>query len=131
MALDSAEVDSAEFWRRLLGGCSIEACGTRKLRIGLLLFGANRLKDAGETRTRRLRLVLLLRGNAWVVRTVDVFLLPLALLLLVDLLLIETRLLLRLRQRLLIDMVLLLLRRRCLLITRVMLRLAAYVGSGG
>lgn len=130
MALDSAEVDSAEFGWRLLCGCSIEACGARKLRIGLLLlFGANRLKDAGETRTRRLRL-LLVRGNAWVVRTVDVFLLPLALLLLVDLLLIETRLLLR--QRLLIDMVLLLLRRRkCLLITRVMLRLAAYVGSGG
>lgn len=130
MALDSAEVDSAEFGRRLLCGCSIEACGSRKLRIGLLLlFGANRLEDAGETRTRRLRLVLL-RGNAWVVRTVDVFLLPLTLLLLVDLLLIETRLLLRLRQRLLIDMVLLR-RRRCLLITRVMLRLAAYVGSGG
>lgn len=132
MALDSAEVGSAELggaWGRcLLCGCSIEACGTRKLRIGLLLFGANRLKDAGETRTRRLRLVLL-RGNAWVVSAVDVFLLPLALLLLVDLLLIETRLLLR--QRLLIDMVLLLLRRRCLLITRVMLRLAAYVGSGG
>lgn len=128
MSLDSAEVDSAEFGR-LLCSCSIEACGTRKLLILLLLFGANRLKDAGETRTRRLRLVL--RGNAWVVRTVDVFLLPLELLLLVDLL-IETRLLLRLRQRLLIDMVLLLLlRRRCLLITRVMLRLAAYVGSGG
>lgn len=126
MALDSAEVDSAEFGRRLLCSCSIEACGSRKLLIVLLLFGANRLEDAGKTRTRRLRL-LLVRGNAWVVRTVDVFLLPLALLLLVDLLLIETSLLLR--QRLLIDMVLL--RRRCLLITRVMLRLAAYVGSGG
>lgn len=131
MALDSAEVDTAEFGRRLLCGCSIEACGTRKLLILLLLFGANCLKDAGKARTRRLRMLLLLRGNAWVVRTVDVFLLPLALLLLVDLLLIETRLCLWRRQRLLIDMVLLWLRRRCLLITRVMLRLAAYVGSGG
>lgn len=124
MSLDSAEVDSAEFGGRLLGSCSIEACGSGNWLI-LLLFGPDRLKDAGETRTRRLR--LLLRGNAWVVRTVDVFLLPLAFLLLVDLL-IETRLL-RLRQRLLIDMMLL--RRRCLLITRVMLRLAAYFGSGG
>lgn len=78
--------------------------------------------------------MLLLGGNAWVVRTVDVLLLPLALLLVVDL--IETRLL---RRRLLIVLLivvvlLLLLRRsdRCWLITRVMLRsLAAYVGSGG
>lgn len=83
---------------------------------------------------------MLLRGNAWVVRTVDVFLLPLAFLLLVDL--IETRLLLlRLLIVLLIVLIvmvlllllllLLLLKRRFLLITRVMLRLAAYVGSGG
>lgn len=85
--------------------------------------------------------MLLLGGNAWVVRTVDVFLLPLALLLVVEL--IETRLLRRRRLLivLLIVMVvlllLLLLRRSdgdrwCWLITRVMLRsLAAYVGSGG
>lgn len=78
--------------------------------------------------------MLLLGGNAWVVRTVDVFLLPLALLLVVDL--IETRLL-RLRQLLIVLLIvvvlLLLLRRsdRCWLITRIMLRsLAAYVGSG-
>lgn len=78
--------------------------------------------------------MLLLGGNAWVVRTVDVLLLPLALLPVVYL--IETRLL---RRRLLIVLLivvvqLLLLRRsdRCWLITRVMLRsLAAYVGSGG
>lgn len=81
-------------------------------------------------------------GNAWVVRTVDVLLLPLALLLVVDL--IETRLLRRrwLLIELLIVVVLLLLLllllrrsngdRWCWLITRVMLRsLAAYVGSGG
>lgn len=86
-------------------------------------------------------LLLLLGGNAWVVRTVDVFLLPLALLLMVQL--IETRLLRRRRLLivLLIVMVLLLLLlllrrsdgdRWCWLITRVMLRsLAAYVGSGG
>lgn len=76
--------------------------------------------------------MLLLGGNAWVVRTVDVFLLPLALLLVVDL--IETRLLRRRLIVLLIVVVLLLLLRRsdrCWLITRVMLRsLAAYVGSG-
>lgn len=80
-------------------------------------------------------MLLLLGGNAWVVRTVDVFLLPLALLLVVEL--IETRLLRRLLIVLLIVVVvlLLLLRRSdrwCWLITRVMLRsLAAYVGSGG
>lgn len=80
-------------------------------------------------------------GNAWVVRTVDVLLLPLALLQVVDL--IETRLLRRrwLLIELLIVVVLLLLLlllrrsngdRWCWLITRVMLRsLAAYVGSGG
>lgn len=79
--------------------------------------------------------MLLLGGNAWVVRTVDVFLLPLALLLVVEL--IETRLLRRLLIVLLIVVVVLLLLlrrsdRRCWLITRVMLRsLAAYVGSGG
>lgn len=82
-----------------------------------------------------LLMLLLLGGNAWVVRTVDVFLLPLALLLVVEL--IETRLLRRLLIVLLIVVVLLLLLlrrsdRRCWLITRVMLRsLAAYVGSGG
>lgn len=81
-------------------------------------------------------MLLLLGGNAWVVRTVDVFLLPLALLLVVEL--IETRLLRRLLIVLLIVVVVLLrllLRRSdrwCWLITRVMLRsLAAYVGSGG
>lgn len=78
--------------------------------------------------------MLLLGGNAWVVRTVDVFLLPLALLLVVEL--IVTRLLRRLLIVLLIVVVVLLLLRRsdrwCWLITRVMLRsLAAYVGSGG
>lgn len=76
---------------------------------------------------------MLLGGNARVVRTVDVFLLPLALLLVVDL--VETRLLRRRLIVLLIVVVLLLLRRSdrwCWLITRVMLRsLAAYVGSGG
>lgn len=84
---------------------------------------------------------MLLGGNAWVVRTVDVFLLPLALLLVVEL--IETRLLRRRRLLIVLLIVvvvlllLLLLRRSdgdrwCWLITRVMWRsLAAYVGSGG
>lgn len=84
--------------------------------------------------------MVVLRGNAWVVRTVDVFLLPLAFLLLVEL--IVTRLLLL--RRLLIVLLLivlivvelrLLLRLRLRLerwlITRVVLRLAACVGSGG
>lgn len=77
---------------------------------------------------------MLMGGNAWVERTVDVFLLPLAVLL-VDL--IETRLLRRLIVLLIVVMLMLMLLRRsdrwCRLITRVMLRssLAAYVGSGG
>lgn len=83
-------------------------------------------------------MLMLLGGNAWVVRTVDVILLSLALLLGVEL--IETRLL-RLLIVLLIVVVVLLLQllrrsdgdRWCdRRITRVMLRsLAAYVGSGG
>lgn len=75
---------------------------------------------------------MLMGGNAWVERTVDVFLLPLTVLL-VDL--IETRLLRRLIVLLIVVMLMLLRRsdRWCRLITRVMLRssLAAYVGSGG
>lgn len=77
---------------------------------------------------------MLMGGNAWVERTVDVFLLPL-MVLLVDL--VETRLLRRLIVLLIVVMMMLLLLRRsdrwCRLITRVMLRssLAAYVGSGG
>lgn len=81
-------------------------------------------------------MLVLMGGNAGVERTVDVFLLPLTVLL-VDL--IETRLLRRLIVLLIVVMMmllLLLLRRSdrwCRLITRVMLRssLAAYVGSGG
>lgn len=79
--------------------------------------------------------MVVLRGNAWVVRTVDVFLLPLAFLLLVEL--IVTRLLLRRLIKLLLLIVLivvdlrLLLRLERWLITRVVLRLAACVGSGG
>lgn len=77
-------------------------------------------------------MLMLMGGNAWVERTVDVFLLPLAVLL-VDL--IETRLLRRLIVLLIVVMLMLLRRsdRWCRLITRVMLRssLAAYVGSGG
>lgn len=142
MSLDAPEVDSTELGSslsRLLrrGGRSVEAGGSRELRLLLLLllFVANRLKDAGEARTRWLRLSL----NARVVRTVDVFLLPLALLLLVDL--VETRLMRRLSLIvLLIALIVMLLLRlllrrtdddRCRLITRVLLRLAAYVGSGG
>lgn len=79
-------------------------------------------------------MLMLMGGNAWVERTVDVFLLPLTVLL-VDL--IETRLLWRLIVLLIVVMLMLMLLRRsdrwCRLITRVMLRssLAAYVGSGG
>lgn len=77
-------------------------------------------------------MLMLMGGNAWVERTVDVFLLPLTVLL-VDL--IETRLLRRLIVLLIVVMLMLLRRsdRWCRLITRVMLRssLAAYVGSGG
>lgn len=77
--------------------------------------------------------MVVLRGNAWVVRTVDVFLLPLAFLLLVEL--IVTRLLLRrlivLLLIVLIVELLLRLRLERWLITRIVLRLAACVGSGG
>lgn len=80
---------------------------------------------------------MVLRGNAWVVRTVDVFLLPLALMLLVQL--IVTRLLLLRRLIVLLLIVLIVVELRLLLrlrlerwlITRVVLRLAACVGSGG
>lgn len=75
--------------------------------------------------------MVVLRGNAWVVRTVDVFLLPLAFLLLVEL--IVTRLLLRRLIVLLLIVLIVELRLRLerWLITRVVLRLAACVGSGG
>lgn len=79
--------------------------------------------------------MVVLRGNAWVVRTVDVILLPLAFLLLVEL--IVTRLLLRRLIKLLLLIVLIVVELRLLLrlerwlITRVVLRLAACVGSGG
>lgn len=76
--------------------------------------------------------MVVLRGNAWVVRTVDVFLLPLAFLLLVEL--IVTRLLLRRLIKLLLLIVLIVelrLRLERWLITRIVLRLAACVGSGG
>lgn len=75
-----------------------------------------------------------LRGNAWVVRTVDVFLLPLALMLLVQLIVTRLLLLRRLIVLLLIVLIVELLLRLRLerwLITRVVLRLAACVGSGG
>lgn len=77
--------------------------------------------------------MVVLRGNAWVVRTVDVFLLPLAFLLLVEL--IVTRLLLRRLIVLLLIVLIVELRLRLRLerwlITRIVLRLAACVGSGG
>lgn len=75
--------------------------------------------------------MVVLRGNAWVVRTVDVFLLPLAFLLLVEL--IVTRLLLRRLIVLLLIVLIVELRLRLerWLITRIVLRLAACVGSGG
>lgn len=74
---------------------------------------------------------MVLRGNAWVVRTVDVILLPLAFLLLVEL--IVTRLLQRRLKVLLLIVLIVELRLRLerWLITRIVLRLAACVGSGG
>lgn len=77
--------------------------------------------------------MVVLRGNAWVVRTVDVFLLPLALLLLVELIVTRLLLLRRLMELLLIVLIVVELRLRLerWLITRVVLRLAACVGSGG
>lgn len=78
--------------------------------------------------------MVVLRGNAWVVRTVDVFLLTLALMLLVQLIVTRLLLLRRLIVLLLIVLIVELLLRLRLerwLITRVVLRLAACVGSGG
>lgn len=52
MSLQAAEVSAAEFGRMVLVGCrgSVEAGRARELLliVLLLLFGADRLKDAGE-----------------------------------------------------------------------------------